>query len=340
MERNYWPTADWRQANPETLGMNSDKLAELENAIKSRHGNINAFIIVKKGFMVYEQYFNGFNNEDVHNVASVAKSFISALIGIAIDLGLIKSADQKIIDFFPEYKTGPDDIVKRAVTIKHMLTMTAPIASKTSGNRWEALDRLRRQKDWIKYIFEQLGRNGQFGKFQYSTAGTHLLSAIITRTAGMNAREFANRYLFKPLGMAEIPEISMKSFSLEDVFGKNVSGWINDPQGNTAGGWGLAIKANDMARFGFLYLNKGFWNDKRIISEKWIEESIAMNSNKYGYLWWLIEYEDKTAYTAAGSGGSHIYCLPDEDMVVVIASKIILKPRDRWELMKKYVLAY
>ncbi|MFX0095336.1 MAG: serine hydrolase domain-containing protein, partial [Candidatus Hodarchaeota archaeon] len=279
-----------------------------------------------------------FSPDDTHNVASVTKSVISALIGIALDAGYIKSVDQKVLDFFPEYVPGAGDIQKRTITIRHLLTMTAPFAWQTGARGYEPLNRLRRQRNWIMFILNLLGRSGQLGRFQYSSAGAHLLSAIITRTTGKCAREFANERLFRPLGMREIPNPNMKSFKQDDVFGKNVTGWINDPNGNTTGGWGLTITPRDMARFGFLYLNRGIWDNKQIISKKWIDDSIAMNSNGYGYLWWLKGENSTFAFSASGSGGSHIFCIPEKDLVVAIASKIAGKSRDRWLLLEKYII--
>ncbi len=336
-KRDYWPTKEWKKVKPIDVGMDLSYLKEFERAINTKYKNINGIVIVRKGYIAFEKYYNGYSISDTNNVTSVTKSFISSLIGIAIDKGYIKSVNQKVLDFFPDYVCNPSDIKKRTITIKNLLTMTAPIASKTVGNKWEPLDRLRRQRNWEKYILDLLGK-GQIGKFQYSTAGAHLLSVIITCTTGMCAREFANRHLFKPIGISEIPDYPMKSFLLDDVFGKNVKGWINDPQGNTTGGFGLTITPRDMARLGFLYLNHGIWNNKQIISEKWIDESTAMNSNKYGYLWWLFETENTPAYMAAGSGGNHIYCIPNRDLIVVITSKITLKPLDRWPLLEKYII--
>ena len=337
-KRDYWPTKQWKTAKPEFVGMDPKCFLHLEKMINSQYKNINGIAVVKEGYIVFERYYNYYGPSDTNNVASATKSFISALIGIAIDKGYIQSVEQKVLDFFPEYNSDPGDIKKRAVTIRHLLTMTAPIASKSTGHSWEPLDRLRRQRDWVKYILDLLGK-GQTGKFQYSTSGAHLLSAIITHATGMSAREFANKHLFKPIGISEIPDHPMKSFLLDDVFGKNVTGWIKDPQGNTTGGWGLTITARDMARFGFLYLNHGAWDNQQIISKTWIDESTAMNSNKYGYLWWLFETENALVYTAAGSGGNHIYCIPNSDLVVIIASKIVPKPRDRWPLVEKCIIA-
>jgi CubicO group peptidase (beta-lactamase class C family) len=339
IKRDYWPTQTWQTADPEAVGIDAEKLTELEHMVTSQHSNVNGIVIVRKGYIVYEKYYNGFGPDDTHNVASVTKSVTSALIGISIDAGYIESVDQKVLDFFPDYDPGADAIRKRAITIRHLLTMTAPFAWKTGDRRgWEPLDRLRRQRNWVMYILNLLGRNGQPGRFQYCTAGAHLLSAIITQATGMCAREFANERLFRPLGMREIPDHEMKSFLLDDVFGKNVTGWLKDPQGHTTGGWGLTITPRDMARFGFLYLNHGVWDNTQILAETWIEESTTPNSNNYGYLWWLREEDNTFAYVALGAGGSVLCCIPAKDLVVAIASKIIRKPRDRWLLLEKYII--
>lgn len=336
MLKNDWPTEAWKIAEPSQVKMDEKKLSNLDDVLKSQYKNINAIIIVRKGHIVLEQYYNGYGHLDTHHVASVTKSFISALIGIAIDKGYIDNVDQKVLGFFPEYNASTDDFIKRSITIKDLLTMTAPFALK-AGDK-EPLDRLRRQRDWVVYALNHMGRGGMRGKFQYCTTGTHLLSAIITRATGLSSREFANKHLFKPTGMKEIPDHEMKSFTLDDVFGKYVTGWVKEPQGNTTGGWGLNITPRDMARFGLLYLNDGIWDNNQIISKEWIDASTAMTPNEYGYLWWLIEEGNVSGYTAAGSGGNHIFCIPNKDLVVIIASKIIPKPMERLPLLEKYII--
>jgi CubicO group peptidase (beta-lactamase class C family) len=260
------------------------------------------------------------------------------LIGIAIDKGYIKSVDQKVLDFFPEYTAGANDFVKRSVTIKHLLTMTAPFAWKTNSKlRFEPLDRLRRQRDWVTYTLNIMGEGGPLGGYQYCTAGPHLLSAILTKTTKQSAREFANQHLFGPLGMQQIADYPLQACGLEDVFLKP-KGWIHDPSGYTVGGWGLTVTPRDMACFGFLYLNGGVWEDKQVISKAWIDESTAMTPNKYGYLWWLREENGISAFSALGSGGNVICCIPQKDLVVAIASKVTGKPYDPWTLFEDFIL--
>ncbi|MBH5316479.1 serine hydrolase [Paenibacillus sp. GSMTC-2017] len=340
MDRAYWPTTAWQTKDPATLGTNRDKFTDLDTTIKKQFSNLNSIVVVQKGYIAFEKYYNNSSQNDSHHVASVTKSVISALIGIAIDTGYIKSVDEKVMDFFPEYVSNPVDKRKIAVTIKHLLTMTAPFPFtwKPGGGVMEPLDRLRRQKDWVKYTLDQLGLKGRPGVFQYCTVGTHLLSAIITRTTGQSAREFANEHLFGPIGMKVIADYNLSSFGLGDLFGNDLKGWVHDPNGISTGGWGLTLSARDMARFGFLYMNGGKWEEKQIISKPWIEASLKMNSNKYGYLWWLYEEDDMVAYLAMGDGGNIICCLPKQDLIVATTSKIVGKPRDIWPLIKKLLV--
>ncbi|AXR17602.1 6-aminohexanoate hydrolase [Bacillus thuringiensis] len=305
---------------------------KLDCIIKEEYKNINGMLVVQKDNVVFENYYNGYSPDNAFHVASVTKTIISALIGICIDKGYIKSVDQKVIEFFPEYTLKASDI-----TVRHLLTMTAPYPF----TDWqEPLEELCTQEDWVQYTLNRMGNGGEIGSFKYSSAGAHLLSAIITSTTGKSAREFANKYLFQPLDMREIPNYNMKAFGFDDLFGKDVKGWVHDPNGISTGGWGLTLTVRDMAKFAQMYLNEGIHNGKQILSKSWIIESIAMNSNQYGYLWWLREEDGIFSYCAMGDGGNMICCIPKQDLVVVIASEIIPNARDRWELIVKYILPY
>ncbi len=336
MNRDYWPTTEWRSATPETMGMDSAILKGLDSVIKSQYRNLLGILIVRKGYVVFEKYFHHSTPKQAHNVASVTKSITSALVGIAINGGYIRSVDEKVLDFFPEYDPGVEGGLKHEITLRHLLTMTAPYPFPIFH---EPLDRLRRQPDWVRFSLDMLGKGGRPGSFKYSTAGVHLLSAILTRTTGQCARAFANEHLFRPTGMREIPHIEKQSFEFKDIFGPDVSGWLHDPDGNTSGGFGLTLTIQDMARFGFLYINKGQWDGRQVVSRAWIEESTAMNKNKYGYLWWLGDEDGVFAFLAKGDGGNMICCVPEKDLVVATASTIVRKPRDRWELVKNYILS-
>lgn len=331
MKRNDWPTAD-----SAALGMDTKKLSELDPKIKSEYSNINGIVVVKNGYIAYERYYHGYGPNDTYHIASVTKSIISALIGIAIHEGYIKSVDQNVLDFFPEYVSDPSNKQIQDITVRHLLTMTAPYPFED----WhEPLDKMCMQQDWVTYTLNMLGQGGTIGTFKYSTAGAHLLSAIITRSIEKSTREFANEHLFKPIGMKEIPHYKMKSFGFDDLFGKDVKGWINDPDGNSTGGWGLTLTPRDMARFGLLYINRGCWDNQQIVPRSWIAESTALNTNNYGYLWWLRDEDGVFSYSALGDGGNVICCVPEKGLVVAIASEFTMNARDRWQLIKKYLVS-
>jgi CubicO group peptidase (beta-lactamase class C family) len=334
MKRIYWPTTEWQTANPAELKMDIEKLSKLDPIIKAEYGNIGGIVIVRNGYIAYENYYNGYGPDDTLHVASVTKSVLSAIVGIAIDKGFIKSTDQKVLDFFPEYIPNTDEKKKQEITIKNLLTMTAPYTYER-----EPFQELCCSPDWAKFALDLLGGKGEIGEFKYSTAGAHLLSTIITRSTGKSAREFANEYLFRPIGMKELPVYNMTASEyLKFLRGKHVTGWVIDPTGNSTGGWGLTLTPRDMARFGFLYLNQGSWDNQQIISPKWIDETIAMNPNHYGYLWWLFNENDVFSYSALGDGGNAICCIPEKDIVVAIASKFLMNPNNRLTLIKEYII--
>ncbi|MGX5436772.1 serine hydrolase domain-containing protein [Bacillus thuringiensis] len=306
---------------------NAEKLNQI---IKEEYENMNGMLVVQKGNVIFEKYYNGYGPDDAFHIASVTKTIISALIGICIDKGYIKSVDQRVIEFFPEYNVNSSE-----VTVSHLLTMTAP---HPFVDWQEPLEELCTQQDWIQYTLNRIGSGGEIGSFKYSSAGAHILSAIIMNATGKNAREFANEYLFQPLGMREIPNYNMKAFGFDDLFGKDVKGWVHDPNGISTGGWGLTLTVRDMAKFAQIYLNEGIHNGKQILSKSWIKESTEMNQNQYGYLWRLREEEGIFSYCAMGDGGNMICCIPEKDLVIVIASEIMPNARDRWELIVKYIL--
>ena len=339
MNGDYWPTKDWRTAATESVGMRSEILSHLEQEIKARFRSINAFLIVRQGYLVHERYYNGFGQDDKHLVASVTKSFISALTGIAIDQGFIEGVNQKVLDFFPEYVPGSEDKLKEQVTIQHLLTMTAGFQWRSGPRANELMiDRLRRNKDWVGFILDLPVRERSFGKFQYNSAASHLLSAIITRSTGSCAQEFAADHLFDPLGIDQPAANFANTFSQADVF-RNTSGvWPRDPQGNSIGGWGLALKPRDMARFGYLYLKSGQWEGGQLITKKWVEDSITPHTPDYGYQWWLRDVGGEFTFSAIGQGGNHIFCVPEEDLVIVFASKPTARWQDRWSLLEEFLI--
>jgi len=157
----------------------------------------------------------------------------------------------------------------------------------------------------------------------------------------MSAREFANKHLFAPLGASEIiKEDLLKGWIplYRDDYYTGVPNWFKDPEGNSNRGFGLVLKPRNMARFGYLYLNGGKWEDKQIISNKWVMDSTIAHNPTYGYQWWLRSVNGILVYAAVGRGGHHIFCEPEKDLIVVITSKQAARWKDRWPLLENYIL--
>lgn len=307
-----------------------EQIETLEQMIRSQYSNIQGLKVTKNNQEVFMKSFNQVEEGEKYNIASVTKSILSLLIGIAIDQKLIKGVDEPVMSFFPEYDFRDDNLLRDKITIRDLLTMTTPFPFPSMQ---ESFSRMCRQEDWIKYGLEMMGRGDLKGGFKYSTIGSHILSAVLTKVTKMSAREFANLYLFTPLKIKPIPFYSM-TYDEEHLFGKKVQGWVMDPSGISAGGWGLTLSIDEMTKIGQLYLNDGVWNHQQVVSSKWLEESRQVNANHYGYMWWLGESDE---VMSIGSGGSLIYVHLKEKIVIAIASTIILKPRDRKELLQEIV---
>ncbi len=273
-----------------------------------KYGNMHSLLVIENNDLVIEQYYNGWKKDRLHFLASNTKSFNSLLIGVAIEQGYIKSVDQKMLDFFPEYKNLKKDTLKNKITIKDLLTMT-------SGFQWDEQslpltdpNNMGRQmdltNDWLKSAIMLPMDTAPGTKYVYSGPNNIILSEIIKKTTGKNIAEFAEEYLFKPLGIKEY-----------DWFEKN---------GVYDSGGGLKLKSRDIAKYGLLHLNKGKWNENEIVSEKWIEEIfspyIEIHHPFYScYQWQMVKTEyGFNAWFIPGNGGQIINIIPELDMVIII----------------------
>ena len=318
--------------------MDPENVKALEKTIRSEYSNIAGMVIQKDGTKRYENYFNGYSCDSAFHVFSVTKSILSALMGIAIDQGYIRSIEQRVLDFFPEYTLKRGEKTAQRVTIRDMLTMTTPFKYKSAP-----YTRYFSSESWVKSALDLLGGKGEIGTFRYTPLiGPDILSGILTNATGQSVREFAQDRLFAPLGI-EIPRnviFHSKEEQLSIMKDRHESGWVIDPQGVNSAGWGLFITPIDMAKIGQLYLNRGAWNGKQLVPAQWIDESTSAHSRwgklLYGYLWWIID-EDEHSYAALGDGGNVIYVNPAKNLVVAMASLFKPTAKDRIELIKKYI---
>lgn len=319
--------------------MNQEKIAEMEAIVAADYSNMAGMVIMKEGKAVYEKYFCGCTEADRIHVFSVTKSILSILIGIALDKGYIHSVDQKVLEFYPEYTVKKGEKTIQNVTIKDMLTMTAPYKYKSNP-----YTKYFTSMDWVKFSLDVLGGKGQIGEFRYAPiVGPDILSGILERAAGQSVFEFAKEYLFAPLGITVERTITFHSKEEQMAFYKatDISCWVAGPTGVNTAGWGLTLSPRDMAKIGQLFLNGGMWNGNRIVSEKWVSDSTSEQSRwkqrdlPYGYLWWIDEQDN--GYAAMGDGGNIIYVSSDKNMVVASTSLFYPRAKDRIEFIKKYV---
>ncbi len=317
---------------------------DLHSIIADGQPNICQIVAVKDNEIVYSDTWNSYKAKDNVHIASVTKSVMSILIGIAIDKGLIKSVNQKVLEFFPDYVVKRGEKTIQDVTLYHLLTMTAPYKYKS-----EPWTKVCTSEDWTKSVLDLLGgRNGITGEFKYSTLGIHILSAIITRVSNMATLDFANEYLFKPLGIEERKLCIVKD--KEEHIGFVTSklpkehGWFCDNKGIVTSGFGLCLSAEDLAKVGQLCLNKGMFDNTQIVSSEWItqmttpylkcDEKFAFM--QYGFLWWVID-EEKNIYSAIGDSGNVIYVNADKNIIISVTSTFKPLVFDRVQFIQKYI---
>ncbi len=325
--------------------MNKEELHKLVAESKKNESNICQICASRDGQVVYEDTWRGFTAEDAINVNSVTKGIMAILTGIAVDKGCIKSVDDKVMDFFPDYQVKRGEKTIYDVTIRHLLTMTAPYKGKS-----EPWKKVCTSDNWMKTTLDFLGgRQGITGKFRYATLGIHILSGIIEKATGEKCIDFANKNLFLPLG---IPEHTLHGTSdKEDQFnffmnkGPRKNEWYSDPQDTVTAGWGLCATGRDLAKIGDMVLNGGVYGGKQVVSGEWIQEMTSphikldkrFGNMNYGYLWYQ-PYDNREIYAAIGDSGNIIYVNKEENIAVGMTGTF--KPRifDRVEFIEKAVL--
>ena len=317
---------------------------ELHDFIEIQQPNICQVSAIKHGNFVYSDCWNDYKKDDCTHIMSATKSIMALLIGIAIDKGQIKSVDDKVLDYFPDYKVKRGEKTIYDVTIKHLLTMRAPYKGK--GDPWS---KVCSSENWTFSSLDFLGgRKGITDEFDYRTVCLHILSGILFRAAKMKTVDFANEFLFKPLGIAEHKNYYAKSaeehvrFTVEKTPKENI--WFADREGLGTPGYGLCLSAEDMAKIGLLCLNKGNLGGKQIVSSQWIEEMTNPRTVEgnyfrgmdYGYLWWIIDREKKI-FAAIGNSGNVIYVNTEKEIVISVASYFKPTIFDRIDFIREYI---
>ena len=279
--------------------MDSETLVRMFDYIADQGAEVHSVLIIRNGIVVTEAYFRPYNRDRKHALTSCTKSFLSALIGIAIDEGYF-GLDDKALDFFSERTIENDSPDKHEITVEDLLGMRSgldwPESSVSYGSRDNVLWQMMDSQDWVQFVLDQPMATRPGTTFNYSTGDPQLLAAILEQTTGMSTQAFARTRLFEPLG------VSSARWS-----------WTSDPAGVSFGGGGLSLTPRDMAKFGYLYLQDGVWEGRQIVAATWVEASVT--PSHYGYQWWRLA---NGGYAALDYGGQRIAVVPDLELVVVI----------------------
>jgi CubicO group peptidase (beta-lactamase class C family) len=272
--------------------------------------NVESFIVFNRGNILIEKYYQQVRKDSLHHLQSQTKSIVSLLTGIAIDQGIIKNENEPAARYFPQYFSNKDSL-KFQVTIKDLVTMSA-------GFEWEEMipfddpkndnGRMYRSGHWLEYALSQPMAAKPFARFTNNSGCPMIVAGILEKATRMPLDKFAEKNLFKPLGI--------ESFR-----------WLKDSTGFCHAGGGLYLKPMDMFKIGVMILNEGIYHGNRIVSRDWIKRSlqpyfITEFSNKnYGYFWWIKEMPinkdtTTTVYSAEGAGGQSLFIIPEYDLVI------------------------
>ena len=267
-------------------------------------GPVHALLVSRDGETLFEHAFDGPGLDQPANIKSLSKTVQSALVGIAIDRGLIERPEQPMMELLGDRAPVNGDPRLAAVTVDHLLSMRAGLASTSGRNygRWVA------SEDWVGFALRQPFVDPPGARMQYSTGVWHVLSAILTEQAGDSTLTLARRWLGRPLDISIPP-------------------WPRDPQGVYFGGNDMLMTPRHLLNFGELYLNGGVENGHRILPQGWIEASWVprtrspWSGDDYGYGWFITELAGERVYYGRGYGGQLLHVIPDLGIVVVITSR-------------------
>jgi CubicO group peptidase (beta-lactamase class C family) len=290
------------RSTPEAQGISSRAIREFVTSA-DKINTLHSFMLVRHGCVIAEGWWKPEAADKPHVLASLSKSFNSTAVGLAIADGKL-SLDDPVLKFFPA--DAPADVSDnlKAMKVRDLLTMTCGHDTEPKSERGVPS---------VKQFFAHTVQHQPGSHFQYNTMGSYTLSAIVTKVTGQTTLEFLTPRLFDPLGI-EHPE------------------WPSSPEGNSLGGYGLKLCTEDIAKFGLLYLQKGKWNGRQLIPEKWIEEATSKQvpndreshakigidwQQGYGFQFWRCTHN---AYRGDGAGGQLCIVLPDKDAVLAITA--------------------
>jgi CubicO group peptidase (beta-lactamase class C family) len=314
-ERDYWPTNGWRTESMEKHDIDPSKM-NLAHEFAQNDPLSRALLVVKDGYILFEKYYGDCDAEQSSNLWSVTKSITSALVGMLIDQQEGVSTNQLMSDLIPAYPEF------NKITLHHVLTQTTGLSWVEGGPLWV---------DWIfsnDWVASALAR-GQVNKpgttFFYSSANSHFLTSLVYYRTGITPGKMAKEKLFDPLGIPFDTLTEAIQYKSWDEYTEPLhQTWRRDTKGIETASFALYLRARDMAKFGYLYLNRGKWDNQTIVSEKWVTASTTEHETNiygrysYGYQWFITLVGGHPVFLASGFGGQIIGVVPSLDLVVVL----------------------
>jgi CubicO group peptidase (beta-lactamase class C family) len=292
----------WPISPASSEGLDRAGLVRLDAHIRAGLPHVRSLLVARHGRLVFEQYYGDASPEKLHNIQSMTKSVSSALVGIALKKGLIKSLDSRAMDYYPEYRSSITDPRIGEITIRHLLTMS-------SGIDEMQLSFDKALSDPIADILRQRLLFQPGGGFRYSSPAAHLLGGVLSRATRRSVLDFARTELFHPLGVGRVE-------------------WYADSKGLQSGGLSGLWRSRDLLKLGELYLRHGAWRGVELISPAYIAESVRVQNRgefygekaAYGFMWWIASVGGHEAFYARGYGGQYLMVIPRADLVVLCTS--------------------
>ena len=322
----------WNTAPPASVGLDPDRLARMTSSLRSwPELGVHAVLIERNSRLIYEEYFDGFDEKwgeplgrvvmgttTIHDLRSVTKSVVSALVGLAVAEGAIPSLDRPVVSWFPEFADlqTPE---RRGITLRHVLGMTAGLAWNEdvpyNDPRNDEI-RMTANERPLHYVLSRPFAVEPGRDFTYNGGLTQVAAAVLERATKMSLEDYARVKVFEPLGIIDAE-------------------WMGNLSGMPSAASGLRLRARDLAKFGSLYLHGGKWNGTQVLPSEWVDVSTrrqfpfrprtgadADGHFGYGYFWWYYCYPTRggvvEARTAVGNGQQRVFVLPGLDMVVTI----------------------
>jgi len=311
------PNSGWKVSDEK---FDQEKIKALNRKIaENRFRDITGIVVIKNEKLLLEEYFNGYKRDSLNDTRSVGKSFSSALMGMAIKDGYIKSENLSLKEFYHLKQFSNYSSKKDSVTIKSLLTMSSGFDGndqdeESPGNE----ENMYPTNNWVKFILDLPMSENKIGKtWNYFTAGVVLTGDILDQSVPKGLENYADKKLFQSLGITNYK-------------------WQFTPQQKPSLAGGVRMKALDFAKFGQLYKNNGTWNGKNVLDKNWIKKSFTnyFADNKdfegYGYLFWRKVYKvgnrNFESYQSSGNGGNKIIIFTEIPLVIVVTAKAYNKP--------------